>query len=235
MIISIVIPIHNEENNLLILLPDLINELKLIHNVEFEVILIDDFSTDKSYEVCKKFIDKKKKSIFIKLIKLEKRSGQTGAFKTAFKIAKGDYIITMDADLQDEPKDIIKFLRKIRTGYDLVIGYRMKRKSSLFLRFSIAIYDLLISFFVHSNLKSYRAQFIAYNSAYLKNLPWYKNDHRYLIPIVIHRGINKYIEIDLEHKPRRFGSSKYHQFSKIFFGIPEVLVFLFKLNLKYYD
>tara|TARA_Y100000590_G_scaffold166989_1_gene191212 strand:+ start:9352 stop:10071 length:720 start_codon:yes stop_codon:yes gene_type:complete len=231
--ISITIPFHNEEKNLEILLPKLFKNLLLLKKENFEIILVDDLSTDRSYQICNNFIRKNKK-IKCKLLKLKKKGGQTGALKKAFSVARGNFIITMDADLQDRPKDISKFVKKIRSGYDVVLGFRMKRKSSYILKFSIIIYDFLLSLFINAKLKSFRAQYAAFRRSYLIGIPKYKNDHRYLCPIAIHRGASKLTEVLLEHKKRKYGHSKYQQLPKIVFGFFEVILFLIRLKLGLY-
>ena len=117
---SIVIPFRDEEKNLQILLPSLAKVVCSI-NTSIEVILVNDFSIDNSEKVCNENLN-----LFqdIKLINLEKPSGQTGAFCAAFKLAKGNFIIRMDADLQDNPKDINLFINKFQDGCELVMGLR---------------------------------------------------------------------------------------------------------------
>ena len=232
--ISITIPFHNEEKNLEILLPDLMKRLISIKKHKFEVILVDDQSSDKSYHVCQNFL-KKRSKIKFKLFKLKKREGQTAALKKAFSSAVGSFIITMDADLQDEPKDINKFIKKINEGYHLILGYRLKRKSSPLLRFSIYIYDFILSIFIRKKLKSFRSEYTAYKKSYLSSLPKFKNDHRYLCPIAIYRGAYKHTEVFLEHKDRKYGQSKYNLLPKIIFGVIEVFIFIFRLKFGYYD
>ena len=231
---SIVIPFFNEEKNLEILIPQLIKYLKKINEKKFEVILVDDCSTDQSNYVAK-FKSKDIKKMKFKILRLSKRSGQTGAFKKAFKVAKGKFIIRMDSDLQDDPKDINKFIKKIKLGSDLVIGKRVKRKHSYLLTFCSSIYSVFMGFLLDSNVQSYSSSFVAFNREYLKKLPWYKNDHRYLPAIVIKRGVTEISEVILQHKNRKFGTSRYNTFKKILFGIPEVLLFTIRLNFGFYS
>jgi glycosyltransferase involved in cell wall biosynthesis len=231
--ISIVIPFYNEEKNLKILIPKLIKNLNKIKKNRFEVILVDDFSSDKSNYVAKSLCKNSNQAKF-KILKLTERGGQTGAFKKAFKIAKGKFIIRMDSDLQDDPKDIAKFITKIESGKDLIIGKRRNRQNLGLLSICSNIYSLLMRFLLISKIHNYSASFVAFNKKYLKKLPWYKNDHRYLPAIVIKRGLTNIAEIDLDHKKRKFGASRYNTFKKIFFGIPEVLLFCIRLKLGFY-
>ena len=232
---SIVVPFFNEEKNLEILVPQLIKYLKKIKKKKFEVILVDDCSTDKSNLIAK---NKSKNSKFIKfkIIKLSKRGGQTGAFKKAFKLAKGKFIIRMDADLQDHPKDIIKIINKIYLGHELVIKKRRFSKDhSNLLSFSSSIYNTIMRLSLKTNIGTFTSSFVAFNKKYLKKLPWYMNDHRYLPAIVTKRGVSNASEVILDHKNRKFGSSRYNTFKKVLFGIPEFLLFLIRLNLGFYS
>ena len=232
--ISIAIPFFNEEKNLEILIPKLIKNLKKIKKKKFEIILIDDCSTDQSLIVAKSKI-RNSRFIIFKIIHLKNRSGQTGAFKSAFKIAKGKYIIRMDSDLQDNPKDIIKFVDKINLGYDLVIGKRHNRTHPLILIFYSNVYSFILRLFLNSNIRNYSSSFVAFKIRYLKNLQWNKNDHRYLPIITIMRGAKKITEIKVSHNKRKFGVSRYNLLKKVFLGIPEFILFLFRLYFGYYS
>ena len=109
--ITIAMPFHNEEENLKILLPEIVKIINRIKKNKIQIFLVDDCSKDNSYNFCKKFIKKQKKTK-IKLLKLKKRGKQTGAIKRAIEYIKSDYIITMDSDLQDPPKYLPLFIKK---------------------------------------------------------------------------------------------------------------------------
>lgn len=228
---SIVIPFRNEEKNLEILLPILANEISRI-DYDFEVILVDDFSKDNSAKVSQ---NNSSKFANFYLIQLNKRSGQTGAFKKAFEKAKGKYIIRMDADLQDDPRDLNYFIEKFEKGYDLIVGLRECRKHRRLLRIASNIYDLFIIMIFDTPLHSNSGSYIGFKSDLVKNIPWMKNDHRYLPLIAIRRGAKKVGEVIVRHQERIFGESKYKPFKKIIFGIPEVILFIIRLNFGRYD
>ena len=232
--ITIVIPFYNEEKNLKVLIPQLIKSLSKIKKHKFEVILVDDCSTDKSHYFAKSLSKNSNKTKF-KIIKLTKRSGQTGAFKKAFKVAKGKFIIRMDADLQDNPNDIIKFVAQINIGSDLVIGKRGSRTHPFILIFCSSLYSFFMRLILTSDIKSYSSSFVAFNKKYLNKLPWYNNDHRYLPAITIQRGVKKVSEIIVQHKKRKYGVSNYNTFKKVIFGFPEIGIFLIRLKLGFYS
>ena len=112
--ISIVIPFFNEEENLKVLVPSIIKSIKKTKN-KIELFLVDDLSTDNGYKFCKNFSSKK---IKINVLKLKKKGKQAGATREAFKKVKTDYVILMDADLQDNPKYIPQFIDKINKNYE---------------------------------------------------------------------------------------------------------------------
>ena len=231
--ISVVISFHNEEPNLKILLPKLIKEIKKLNKVlKFEILLVDDFSTDKSYNVCKKFEKYYKK---IKVIKLSQRSGQSGGQKKGFKLSKGDYVLRMDADLQDDVKKI-KFFAKyiILKKPDLVIGYRVKRKHKKILIFISKIYDFILNLFLKTNYPTLSGSYVVFKKKFLNLNKWIKNDHRYLPAIAISNGANKVYHLKVKHRRRKFGFTKYNTFLKILLGLPELTLFLFRLKSGFY-
>ena len=233
MLVSLVIPFHNELENLKVLIPELIEEINKIRKVNFEIILIDDFSCDNSFEYCVDILKNKKIKYTVK--RLEKRSGQTGAYKAAFELSNGSYIIRMDADNSNCPKDINIFIDKIILNYDLIIGMDTKKEDKFILSFLRYIYNFLIKIIINSELEQYTGSFIAFNSKFLKKLPWYKNDHRYLPIISILRGAKKIINVKITKKERKFGKSNYNVFYKFFFGFFEIHLFFLRVFLKKYN
>lgn len=231
MIISIVIPFHNEEQNLKILIPslfDVINEL----SIKFEILLVDDVSTDNSASIVESY---ERKFPQIKLLKLDKRGGQTGCYETAFAYASGDFIIRMDADLQDDPRDLPLFIEKIQNGSQLIMGLRECRKHLRILRIASGIYDLIILTLFNSPLHSNAGSFVAFKTSLVKNIPFHKNDHRYLPLIAMRRGAENISEVFVRHNERQFGKSKYNPFLKLILGIPEVFIFLWRYIHGTYD
>ena len=228
--ISFAIPFHNEKENLPILLSSIEKNLSKIDKFEFEVNLVDDLSNDGSYELCEKFIQSNISKVRFNLFKLKKKGFQSGALKKGFDESTGDYIICMDADLQDDPVHISNFIEKISNNYEIVIGVRKNRKAPSILTTGLKIYDLIFEKIFKKNLTTYRAPFVAYKSKYVKNLPWFKNDHRYLIPTAINRGASLISEIEIAYKERERGKSHYNRVLKVFWGIVEFGIFLYRLK-----
>lgn len=233
--ISFVLPFHNEKANLSLLLPSIEKELKKENNLEFEINLVDDLSTDGSYDFCKQFIENNKSYINYKLYKLEVKGYQTGALKKGFIESSGDYIICMDTDLQDDPKYIPEFIKNIKKNFDIIIGVRKNRKAPMILTTGLKIYDLIFEIIFKKKLKTYRAPFVAYKKQYVDNLPWYKNDHRYFIPIAINKGAKLIKEFEVILNERKSGKSHYNKYFKVFWGIIEFSIFIFRMKIGKYS
>jgi len=235
--ISFVLPFHNEKENLSLLLPLIEEEIKKENNLEFEINLVDDLSSDGSYGFCKKFIENSKSYKNYKLYKLEVKGFQYGALKKGFNESTGDYVICMDTDLQDDPKYIQQFIENIKKNFDIITTVRKNRldKVPSILLSGLKVYDLIFDKLLNKKLKTYRSPFAAYKKKYVQNLPWYKNDHRYLIPIAIHRGASKIAQIEVAYNKRNSGKSHYNRRLKVFFGVIEVIVFIFKMKLGKYN
>ncbi len=230
---SIVVPAHNEQDSLKVLIPELITAIKQNQSFgQFELLLVNDASTDKTKQVIQNFAQK---HTFIKPINLTKRSGQTGSFKKAFAKATGDYIIRMDADLQDHPDDLKHFFKAFKSKADLVMGLRECRQHRRLLRLSAYVYDFLVVLLFNTPLHTNSGSFVGFKTKLVKNIPFIKNDHRYLPLIAIRRGAKNIREVIVRHRSRRFGQSKYHPVKKLILGFPEVLRFFVRLKSGHYD
>ena len=179
-------------------------------------------------------ISKKKNNYEIKIINLLKKSGQTGAFKKAFEVSEGDFIIRMDADLQDKPEHLYLFINKIYDGYDLIIGHRTNRKHNKFLILASNFYDRIIKIIFNLSLNTYIGSFIAFRAKFVKNLPWYNNDHRYLPIIAIIRGAKKLCTVNTPHTKRLYGKTHYNTFAKLLKGVPELILLILRIYFKKY-
>jgi len=203
--LSIVIPVYNEEENILPLyhrLRDTLNKLKLT----YEIIWINDGSSDDSLVVLKK-IHQHERSV--KVISFRKNFGQTAALSAGFDHARGEIIITLDADLQNHPEDIVLLLKKINEGYDLVSGWRFDRKEPyLTRRLPSKMANFLISHVSKVKLHDYGCTLKAYRREVIKTLSLYGEMHRFIPALASMRGIT-FAEIKVQHQPRSKGKSKY--------------------------
>ena len=141
----------------------------------------------------------------------------------------------MDADLQDDPRDLGKFLEKIDDGADLVMGLRECRSHARIMRLAGGLYDLMILALFDSPFHSSSASFVAFRSDLVRDIPFRNNDHRYLPLVALRRGAENVSEILVRHNPRQWGVSKYRPFKKLVLGVPQTLLFLVRYRLGVYD
>jgi glycosyltransferase involved in cell wall biosynthesis len=201
--ISIVIPIFNEEDNILKLSESITKNLSKIN---YEVIFINDGSTDNSEKKIQVVI--KKYSNF-KLINLRRNYGQTAAMQAGFDHSKGEIIIPMDGDLQNDPKDIPMLIDKINEGYDVVSGWRKTRLDKKYTRILPSkIANMLISKISGIHLHDYGCTLKAYRKEILDEIKLYGEMHRF-IPIYASWEGAKVTELAVSHHPRTAGKTKY--------------------------
>ncbi len=205
MLLSIVIPLLNEEENIPLLYEELHDVLRAIDH-EFEILFIDDGSTDRSLELLKEI---QEKDSHVVVVSFRKNFGQTADMAAGFDYAGGDVIITMDADLQNDPRDIPKLLAEIEAGNDVVTGWRYDRKDAFInRRLPSIIANKIISKTTGVNLHDYGCTLKAFKREVIKNVRLYGEMHRFIPAIASGMGIN-FTEVKVNHRPRRFGSSKY--------------------------
>jgi glycosyltransferase involved in cell wall biosynthesis len=202
--ISIVIPVYNEEDNVW-LLYDNLRPVLLKLGRSYEVILIDDGSKDDTYN---KLLQLHEKDNHFKIIKFRRNFGQTPAMRAGFDFASGSIIITLDADLQNDPEDIPKILEKMEEGYDIVSGWRKNRKDNALRRFPSIVANKIISVLFGVRLHDYGCTLKAYRKEVLDNIELYGEMHRYIPAIASWMGI-KVAEIPVNHRARKFGKAKY--------------------------
>ena len=223
--LSILIPVYNEEGNLSLLYEKLVAALKKVGR-PYEVIFVDDGSSDGSLEVLLELRDKNPN---IKIISFSRNFGQTAALSAGIDLSKGDIIIPMDGDLQNDPEDILSLLRKIEEGYDVVSGWRKGRKDPfLTRRLPSVVANKIISWIGGVSLHDYGCTLKAYRRDILKNIRLYGEMHRF-IPIYAQWIGARVSEIPVRHSPRGSGSSKYGM-SRVFKVILDLMVVKFLLS-----
>ena len=217
-----VTPIHNESSNI----PELVERIEKTMTAwcaektgrGWEHLACDDHSSDGSLELLKKLAEKHP---HLKPVQNPKRSGQTGGFETGFRHATGDVIVTMDADLQNQPEDIPVLLNPIDEGrLDLVNAIRTRRQHAGSLIAISKLGNVLIRWLMVCPVSDAASNFTALKSSYAKDLTLVENDHRYVIPIFVHRGMDpkRIGEASTRHEARKHGSSKYSALRKAFTG-----------------
>lgn len=203
--ISVVSPVYNEEGNVEELHNELVSALSKTGK-SFEIIFIDDGSTDSTFEKLKKLREKDKR---VRIIRFRRNFGQTPALSAGFDYCRGEIVITIDADLQNDPSDIEKLLKKIEEGYDLVSGWRWKRKDKFFTRILPSkIANFLISIITGVKLHDYGCTLKAYRSEVVKNIRLYGEMHRFVPAVASLLGITV-TEVKVNHRKRKAGKSKY--------------------------
>ncbi|MBN1298738.1 MAG: glycosyltransferase [Actinobacteria bacterium] len=203
--ISIVVPVYNEEESLPHLYASLAAVLEKMDKT-YEVILVDDGSRDDSYA---KLVDIHNKNKNFKIIRFRRNFGQTQAMRAGFDNALGEVIITLDADLQNDPNDIPAMLEKMEEGYDIVSGWRKNRQDKLFSRrMPSVIANRLISRLFNVHIHDYGCTLKAYKRDILDNIELYGEMHRYIPAVASWMGV-KIAEMPVNHYPRKFGKAKY--------------------------
>ena len=230
--ISIVIPIHNECEALDVLIPALIEEIRSLPEKTFEVLLVNDASTDNSREIIQGYLDD---NDFLHLVDLETRGGQTEAFREGFKLSTGRFIMRMDGDMQDDPADLNKFVTKIDEGYDVVVGIREARKHLRIYKVVSRLFDLIVLMLMDTPFRENSASFVVFRADKIKNVPLKPFDHRFLIIIALSRGVDKPGEIIVKHNQRLGGKSKYRAISKFMLGCTQLIRVLLRISLGYYN
>ncbi|PAV11465.1 glycosyl transferase family 2 [Methanosarcina spelaei] len=202
--LSIIIPVHNEEENILELYERLYSTLSLPSLIEitYEIIFIDDGSTDGTFEEIKKIKNSK-----VKVVRFQRNYGKAAALSCGFKRSKGDFVITMDGDLQDDPNEIPRFIEELKR-YDMVSGWKNKRQDPISKTLPSKVFNRLTRFITGVKVHDFNCGYKAYNNYVVKNINLYGELHRYIPALVYWKGYTVG-EIEVEHHPRVHGESKY--------------------------
>ncbi len=217
--LSVVVPLLNEEQNLLPLHAQLHSVLSALDR-SFEIIFIDDGSTDDSFTILEKL---HRESDHVKVLQFRRNFGRSAALSAGFSVAQGDVVITMDADLQDDPHEIPRFLSKLDEGYDLVSGWKHPRRDPLSKTVPSKLFNFVTRRITGVNLHDFNCGFKAYRNGVVRELEIYGELHRYILVLAHWKGY-RIAEIKIHHHPRRFGRSKFglNRFSRGFFDIVTV-------------
>ena len=207
--ISIIIPAFNEEGSLPELYRRIISsicEMKKNDTIsQYELIFINDGSTDTTEKV---MLELHEKDGNVRVISLRRNFGKATALNAGLRHVKGDIIFTIDADLQDDPKEFPRFIEKLEEGYDLIVGWKMNRLDPAEKRFPSKLFNIVTSSFSGVSLHDHDCGFKAFRREVADSLDLYGELHRY-IPALAHRQGFRITEIPVEHHKREFGHSKY--------------------------
>jgi len=219
--LSIVIPVWDEEKNLTLLHSQLKSILEALGR-SYEVIFVDDGSYDNSFSILEKLHHEDSK---VKVIQFRRNFGKAAALSAGFTQARGKIIVTMDADLQDDPGEIPNFIQKLDEGYDLVSGWRSTRQDSFFKIFFSRLFNYLTAILTGLRIHDFNCGFKSYRKEVIKDLSLYGELHRY-VPALTHWQGFKISEIKVKHRPRAHGRSKYGV-KRLFSGLTDLLTVMF--------
>jgi glycosyltransferase involved in cell wall biosynthesis len=204
--LSVVIPVYNEQESIREL-SDWIEKVCSGADLSFEIIFVDDGSSDNSWNRIRELSSRKG---FIKGIRFRRNYGKAAALHTGFTESSGDIVVTMDADLQDSPDEIPELVRMIREdGYDLVSGWKKKRFDPLIKRSTSRIYNSTARLSSGIRLHDFNCGLKAYRSEVVKSIEIYGEMHRYIPMLAREAGFRKIGEKIVEHHPRKYGVTKY--------------------------
>ncbi len=226
---SIVIPVYNEAENLCPLAEELVAILSELKK-PWEIIFIDDGSTDTSLQVLE---DVSRRWSNIRILGFKKNKGQTAAFAAGFSRATGDVIITMDGDMQNDPRDIPALIEKI-DEYDLVCGWRRERNDTFIRRLSSRIANAVRNSLSGENIRDTGCSLKAFRREYVQKIRLYNGMHRFFPTLVKMEG-GRVLEIAVNHRQRKYGEAKYAIGNRIFRSFIDLLAVCWMKNrhLKY--
>ncbi|MBI4270103.1 MAG: glycosyltransferase family 2 protein [Candidatus Rokubacteria bacterium] len=218
--LSIVIPVYNEEENLPLLWPELRGVLEPL-GLAFEVVFVDDGSRDRSAEIVRGFREADPR---VRLVRLKVNAGETAATDAGLKAARGRLVAVMDADLQNDPHDLPMLLSHL-DRWDAVTGWRVKRGEGddWLRRVSSRIANRMRNALSDETIQDSGCTFRAFRRECLRDLVLYRGFHRFIPTLLKMRGY-RVVEVPVNHRPRRFGRSKYGVWNRAFVALADLLV-----------
>ena len=196
--VSVIVPLFNEEENIAILQSELSAALK---ELDYEIIFVDDGSGDRT-------VERIEPKANVRVIRFEKNAGQSAAIYAGLEAAQGPTVVLIDGDLQNDPADIPKLLAEIERGADLVCGYRAERRDTLLKRLTSWIANKIRSRFTKDGVRDTGCTLKAMRRECVCALVPFKGMHRF-IPALVKGAGYRLVEVPVNHRPRRFGQSKY--------------------------
>jgi len=223
--ISVVIPLYNENESIIPLGEEIVSICQK-HNFKAEVIFVNDGSTDQSWSKINEMTNRRYDNVFFRGISFRKNLGKSNALNEGFKYVLGKVVITMDADLQDNPIEIPKFVDLIiNKDFDLVSGWKKNRKDPISKTFPTKIFNFVTRFFSGIQLHDFNCGFKAYKIEVVKNITISGEMHRYIPLLVKRKGYIKISELEVNHREREHGKSKFgvERFSNGFLDLLTIL------------
>jgi glycosyltransferase involved in cell wall biosynthesis len=215
---SLAVPVFNESENI----KDLVSRIAETMNGlkhPWELIIVDDGSTDDSFAQLKRL---QKDFAQLRGLKFKKNNGQTAAMAAGIAAAKGEIIITLDADLQNDPADIPLLLNKLDEGYDAAVGWRIKRNDNFIRRISSRIANRVRNLISDENIQDTGCSLKAFRAEKIKPIELFEGMHRFL-PTLVKMNGGKVVEVKVSHHPRHKGTSKYNIWNRVFRSFLDLL------------
>ncbi len=219
--LSLVIPLYNEEESINPLVNEIKKALKLI-DISFEVVFVDDGSSDKSLEILKEICKQDRR---FRYVSFRKNYGKSAALQIGFNNVTGDVVVTMDADLQDDPNEIPNLLKKLDEGFDLVSGWKKIRHDPFIKKYSSRFFNFVTGMISGIKIHDFNCGLKAYRKEVTENVKVYGEMHRY-VPVLASWGGFKVSEIAVKHQPRRYGKTKFG-ISRFFKGFVDLITVTF--------
>lgn len=216
--ISIAIPVYNEIENVEELVNRVEASLEQISR-NWELILVDDGSSDGSYD---KIRELKTTRPWLRALKFSQNNGQTAAMAAGIRAARGKLIVTLDADLQNDPADIPILLSGIEQGYDAAVGWRKKRNDNLVRRLSSRFANWVRNLVSSETIKDTGCSLKAFRAEAIKPIELFEGMHRFL-PTLVKMNGGRVVEIEVSHHPRKKGQSKYNVWNRVFRSFLDLL------------
>ncbi len=203
--LSVIVPLYNEEDSVIPLYDAIVKSIDSME-IDYEILFVDDGSKDNTVSIASELAAHDNR---LRIIKFRRNYGQTPAMVAGIRYARGNILVTMDGDLQNDPVDIPELLKKIEEGYDIVVGWRHKRQDNLITRkIPSLIANWLIGKITGVPIKDNGCSLKAYRADIIKNIPLYSEMHRF-IPAMASLAGTRIAEIRVKHHARKFGTSKY--------------------------
>jgi len=218
--LSVIIPVYNEEESILELYNEIYNVLE--SKLSYEIIFINDGSTDCSKKIVHGIIKENK---YVRLIDFFSNKGKAEALNAGFLQSSGKIIVTLDADLQDDPNEIPNLINKIRQGYDLVSGWKQKRKDPISKIIPSKFFNFIVRLFSGIRIHDFNCGLKAYKYKVVKSISLYGGMHRFIPVLAKNKGFSV-SEIIVNHRERKYGLTKYGS-SRLFHGLYDFTTLLF--------
>ncbi len=220
-LISVVVPLLNEAESLVELLSQIDHSLAASPH-QFELIFIDDGSTDRSLELIREMAATDNR---VRVISFQRNHGKAAALDAGFKASKGDYVITMDADLQDDPEEILPLIAVLETGWDMVSGWKQVRHDPIGKRWPSKLYNFTVARLSGIPIHDFNCGLKAYTRKVVKNVDLYGEMHRYIPVLAKQKGFSCTEKV-VQHRARKYGASKYG-IGRLFTGYLDLFTVMF--------